>query len=209
MNGSYPLFLLQFYHALLLPIYMYMYLSHQLIYNRLRPTAYSCSRPDKFSFSNQSDERQPPTCTCILWQVESRGLHLASNPKSCFSRNGESRKPCTCTTPSTHTKRMWGRPAYASGLGTTGWLGIQGNIFNSCGHLVSQAVRIFPRGAHARGKGGGGRNEKIRLVTYVPGFRSICRNVGRANQIWAFKVIEYCCVKFTWFRFSTWETANL
>ena len=31
--------------------------------------------------------------------------------------------------------------------------------------LVSQAIRIFPRGAHARGKGGGGREGKIRLVT--------------------------------------------
>ena len=29
--------------------------------------------------------------------------------------------------------------------------------------LVSQAIRIFPR-AHARGKGGGGREGKIRLV---------------------------------------------
>ena len=33
--------------------------------------------------------------------------------------------------------------------------------------IVSQAIRIFPRGAHARGKGGGGREGKIRLVTSV------------------------------------------
>ena len=30
---------------------------------------------------------------------------------------------------------------------------------------VSQAIRMFPRGAHARGKGGGGREGKMRLVT--------------------------------------------
>ena len=31
--------------------------------------------------------------------------------------------------------------------------------------LVSQAIRIFPCGAHARGKGGGGREGNICLVT--------------------------------------------
>ena len=36
-------------------------------------------------------------------------------------------------------------------------------------------------------QGGGGRE----------GFRSVCRNVGRANQIRAFKVIEYGYVKST------------
>ena len=35
----------------------------------------------------------------------------------------------------------------------------------TCISLVSQAIRIFPRGAHAQGKGGGGREGKIRLVT--------------------------------------------
>ena len=30
--------------------------------------------------------------------------------------------------------------------------------------LVSQAIRIFPHGAHAWGKGGRGREGKIRLV---------------------------------------------
>ena len=30
--------------------------------------------------------------------------------------------------------------------------------------LVSQAIRIFLHGAHARGKGGGGREGKISLV---------------------------------------------
>ena len=30
----------------------------------------------------------------------------------------------------------------------------------SLGFLVSQAIRIFPRGAHARGKGGGEGKEK-------------------------------------------------
>ena len=35
--------------------------------------------------------------------------------------------------------------------------------FYPCSPIVSQAIRIFPR-AHARGKGGGGREGKIRLV---------------------------------------------
>ena len=60
------------------------------------------------------------------------------------------------------------------------------------GKIVSQAIRIFPC-AHAREKGGGGREGKIRLQ----GFRSVCRNVGRANQIRAFKVIEHGYVKST------------
>ena len=47
-------------------------------------------------------------------------------------------------------------------------------------NLVSQAIRIFPRGAHAQGKGGGEREGKVRLVTCT---RFSFRNVGRANQI--------------------------
>ena len=38
-----------------------------------------------------------------------------------------------------------------------------GPIVNPGSALVSQAICIFPR-AHARGKGGGGREGKIRLV---------------------------------------------
>ena len=35
-----------------------------------------------------------------------------------------------------------------------------------CVHVVSQAIRIFPR-AHARGKGGGGREGKKYMYTYI------------------------------------------
>ena len=34
-------------------------------------------------------------------------------------------------------------------------------------HVVWQAIRIFPRGAHARGERGWGREGKIRLVIHV------------------------------------------
>ena len=110
MNGSFTLFLPQFYHALLLPLPIHVHTCHislsifdyQSLTYEVGPTSYSCSRPDKFSFSNQIDERHPP----ILRQAGSRGLHLTSNPKSCFSGNGESRKPCTCTTYARHTHKM-------------------------------------------------------------------------------------------------------
>ena len=51
-------------------------------------------------------------------------------------------------------------------------------------HIVSQAIRIFPR-AHARGKGGGGREGKIRLA----------RCARFSFRLPEFKVIEYGYVK--------------
>ena len=49
------------------------------------------------------------------------------------------------------------------------YIGIQGNIFNSCGHLVSQAIRIFPRGAHARGGRRNGKNTSGNMCqVFVP-----------------------------------------
>ena len=39
------------------------------------------------------------------------------------------------------------------------------NVYSPVTGLVLQAIRIFPCGAHARGKGGRGREGKIRQVT--------------------------------------------
>ena len=45
-----------------------------------------------------------------------------------------------------------------------------------------------------RGRGKGRKNTSGKMCKV---FRSVCRNVGRANEIRAFKVIEYGYVKST------------
>ena len=55
--------------------------------------------------------------------------------------------------------------------------------------LVLQAIHIFRSGVHAQKKEGRGREGKMSgymcqvFIPGFPGFHSICRNVGRANQI--------------------------
>ena len=48
--------------------------------------------------------------------------------------------------------------------------------------LVLQAIHIFHSGVHAWKKEGRGREGEICLVTCAR-FHSVCRNVGRDNQI--------------------------
>ena len=79
------------------------------------------------------------------------------------------------------------------------------------GQLVSHCEQLayFSSCACAgeRGRGKGRKNTSGKMCT---GFRSVCRNVGRANEIRAFKVIDirFCKIHVISI-FQPKETANL